>query len=235
MTFLEIVVEAINRAGVREQTPVDFSVPIVADMANWVADEYRYLQVGPHAKHWWWRKNLDQTMALSAGVESYALPAATEDLDWRTLTVYTTARTDETFVYRCDYYEFRDLFLTRDFADGRPRYIARKPDDSLVVAPTPDQAYTLKFDSIKEVDELNLNLPTDTTLLPENLQWLLVWGAVKRFAQAHEDGSKLAEAQNHYKPLYDTLMRDRVQRTRVVVGRLWGRNTAISTAPGRDY
>jgi hypothetical protein len=209
-------------AGVREDAPTTLvgATGIVDDFKGYVDKTYRRIQVTDHGSSWFFRQSLDQTLAISASTDEYAMPSGLQELNWRTVTIYLTAKTDETPVTYKDYYEWRTSDDTRTIGEARPQYITMRPDDVLQIFPVPEQAYTLRFDGVLEVDSMSSD--TDIPILPTNAHWAIVWGAVKRFAAAHEDGTKLAEAEEEYRPLFDTLVERQLPETKVVTGQLYG-------------
>lgn len=207
MTLLEIVTEAMAKALVREDAPSTTvsATGIVADFVGYVNDTYRNIQLTAHGERWFFRQSLDLTLSLVASTSEYAMPAGLQTLNWRTVTCYlTTPKEEETPVEYIDYYYWRTYYNTRNMEEGKPQYITVKPDGTLELIPTPDDTYTLHFDGVLSEDTLSGD--ADTPILPVWAQRCLVWGAVQRFAEAHEDGSMLAKANKEYRPYYDSMV-----------------------------
>jgi hypothetical protein len=211
-----------QKAGVREDQPTTLvgATGIVADFMGYVTDTYMRIQNTAHAESWFFRQQLDQTFPLVAGTDGYSMPSGLQDINWRTVTVYDTPKTNERRLKWVDYYEWRMSMDTRDVEDTFPMYVTIAPDDTIYIFPAPDQAYTFRYDGVLELDELEVD--ADEPTIPARYQWVLVWGAVMRYAKAHEDGSKLVEAESEYKPIYDTLVNRQVPETRVITGHLYG-------------
>ena len=95
MNYLQLVQESITRSGMRTALPSTLAgaTDSVADWKAWVQDSWRELQ--EESTNWWFRQKLDQTLAISASTDEYSMPANLETLNYRTLTIYTTAKTDE--------------------------------------------------------------------------------------------------------------------------------------------
>jgi hypothetical protein len=206
---------------VREDAPSTLTgaTGIVDDFVNWVQDEYRNIQTIEHGVHWFFRQSLDQTLAISASDDDYAMPAGLETLNWRTVTVYITAKTDESPVCYKDYYDWRMDNDTITSAEGKPVYITEKPDGVLQVFPVPDQAYTLRFDGVLSVDVLSGD--ADVPIIPTNYQYAIVWGAVMRFAKHHEDGAKFADAKDEFQPIFDAMVERQLPPVRVIKNQLF--------------
>jgi len=222
MNFLQLVQEAMQKAGVREDLPTTLAgaTGIVADFKGYVTDTYRRIQNTAHAENWFFRQQLDQTFPLVAGTDGYSMPSGIQEINWRTVTVYETAKTNERSLEFVDYYIWRMGMDTREVEDTFPQYVTLAPDDTIYVFPAPDQAYTFRYDGVIELDELEDD--SDVPIIPARYHWVLVWGAVSRYAKSHEDGSKLAEAESEYRPIYDTLVNRQSPEVRIVTGHLYG-------------
>jgi hypothetical protein len=221
MNYLEIVQEAMKRASVREDSPTTLvgATGIVEDFKGYVGDTYRHIQNTGHSERWFFRQSLDNTLSLTVDVDEYAMPAGLQSINWRTVSVYLTPKEQESMVTYLDYYHWRMVIDTRDLAASIPQRITQRPDEVLQISPKPDQAYTLRFDGIKDIHEMTGD--TDEPLIPERFQWVLVYGAVKRFAKRHEDGSLLADADDEYRPIYDAMSQFQLPDVGVQTGHLY--------------
>lgn len=205
MNYLQLVQEAMYRAGVREAVPTTLTgaVSAAADFKRWVNDSWRELQ--EESVNWFFRQKLDQTLAITASDDDYSLPSDLETMNFRTVTIYETAKTDESKLVWTPYEEWRTSRDTVSSAEGRPTTITERPDGVFQIWPVPDKAYTLRFDGVWAIDEMSSDSDTPgstitagTRLLPALYEWVLVWGAVTRFAEHHEDPEGLAKAQSKY-------------------------------------
>lgn len=206
MNYLQLVQKAMERGGVRSASPSTLSgaVDIAADFTRWINDSWRELQ--EESTNWWFRQKLDQTLALAASDDDYAMPSGLETLNYRTLSVYTTAKTDETPVVWVPYEEWRMVKDTIATSEGRPSLITERPDGVLQVWPVPDQAYTLRYDGVWDVDEMSSDTDTPgstvtggSRLLPTRYEWVLIWAALARFHEHHENSEGLATALAKFK------------------------------------
>lgn len=73
-------------------------------------------------------------------------------------------------------------------SNGAPRYFSRRPDDAIVLYPTPDDAYPLKLDYQQDGHVLTDN--TDEPLIPDDwLRDIIMYRALQHYALFNEDGS----------------------------------------------
>ena len=224
MNFLQLVQKTMKRAGVREDVPTTLvgATGIVEDFKDYVADTYRKIQSTAHGERWFFRQALDQSFDLVASQGSYAMPAGMEDINWSTVTLYTDARIDEAPIEWVDYYAWRMGMDTRTVEDTRPQWVAITPQDTIEVFPYPDKVYTFRYDGVRAIDELEVD--ADEPLIPERYQWAIIWGAVKRYAKHHEDGAKYADAEDEYRPVFDSLVEHQTPETRLITGQLYGQH-----------
>lgn len=229
MDYLALTKEALSEASVREDvasvTTLVGATGITADFARWVKRAWENIQIASHGRNWWFRQALDQTMALAASDDDYTLAAGLETLNWRTVSVYTTAKTDESQVTFIPYEQWRMQFDTRSATEGVPTYITQRPDDVIQVYPVPDQAYTLRFDGVRSLQTLSAD--ADEPYLPERYQMAIVWQAVMRFAKNHEDSSKYADANDEYRQLYNEIVEQQTPPVQVLGGHLYGSRRSL--------
>lgn len=197
--------EALLRSGMRRQydTISVTSEGIGLEFVTAVRDAWTDLQ--RESTNWFFRQRLDQTLTINASDDDYPMPTDCETLNYRTITIYETAKTDETPVDYIPYEDWRwkDTVTT---TEARPRYITERPDGVLQVWPVPDQAYTMRFDAVWDIDDMTANADTPgdtitagTQLLPDRYHWVLVWDAVRRVALQHEDQALYTRADERYR------------------------------------
>lgn len=71
---------------------------------------------------------------------------------------------------------------------GKPRFVALRPDDSIVVYPTPDAAYTINYEYFSAPVELLTD--TDSPTLNPKFHKVIVWKALEQYAR--EQGKEWA-------------------------------------------
>jgi hypothetical protein len=223
--------EAATRSGMRYD-PSDIDVAdlgVGLEFITAVRDSWRDLQM--ESNNWWFRQALDQTLALAASDDDYAMPSGLESINYRTVSVYETAKTDETPVQFIHYedWRWRDTVST---SEARPRYITERPDAVLQVWPVPDQIYTLRFDGVWDIDDMTANADTPgdtitagTQLLPDRYHWILVWDAVRRITMKYEDAARYAAADERFRSLRARLSEKQMPPVYVKSGVLTGHRT----------
>lgn len=222
MTYLELVNFAMQRAGVREEdaTTLVGATGLVRDFAAWVDDAWWELQQERENPPWWFMMNLDQTLSLTQGTDTYAMPAGLTTLDWRTCTVYTTAKQDEVPIRYIPYDRWRLEYDTRTYGEQRPQYITLGPDQQLRVFPFPDQTYTLRFDGVIEPAALSLDADTPATL-PAPYHRVIAFKAIMSYALQHEDGAALERGNHGFRPIHDRMVNRQVEQVTIEKGRIY--------------
>lgn len=235
MTYLEMVQEAMKRAKVRSGIPTTLvgATDAALSFKEYVQDSWRELQ--EESTNWWFRQKLDQTLAISASTDEYAMPSNLETINYRTCSIYTTAKQDETPLTQMDYEYWRTVKDTVESSEGRPEYIVERPDYVLQVWPVPDQAYTMRYDGVWDIDTMLLDADTPGsnisggTLLDERYHWVLVYDAARRFYEDHEDAEGLQKMQTKYLAQHARLKEKRTGPIHVPAGVL----TGLSARPRR--
>lgn len=197
--------EALLRSGMRYEydTIASTDKGIGLEFYTAVQDAWRDLQ--RESVNWWFRQKLDQTLTINASDDDYTMPSGLETINYRTVTIYLTSQTDETPVYYLPYEEWR-WKDTQSTTAARPKYITERPDGVIQVWPVPDQAYTLRFDGVYDIDEMTADADTPgdtisagTQLLDDRYHWILVWDAVRRVCAKYEDVPRYQIADERYR------------------------------------
>ena len=232
MNYLELVQESMKRAGVRTAAPDTLvgAVDVAQAFAWYVNDSWRELQ--EESFNWWFRQKLDQTLAISSGVDEYAMPTGLQSLNYDTCTIYLTAKTDETPVSLLPYRNWRTVKDTVDTAESRPTRITERPDGVLQVWPVPDQDYTLRFDGVWDID--NMSNDTDEPgstisgglLLPARHHYILVYDAARRHHEHNENAEGVHEMQRKFLKMHRRLAEVEAPPVYVKPGVLTGLRTA---------
>ena len=226
--------EALLRSGMRLQhdTISVTSEGLGLEFITAVRDAWRDLQA--ESTNWFFRQKMDQTAAILASTDALAMPSGLETINYRTPTVYLTAKTDETPLIWVPYEEWRwrDTVST---SEARPRLITENYESILQVWPVPDQNYTLHYDGVYDIDDMTANADTPgdtisggTQLLPDRYHWILVWDAVQRVASSHENQALYAKANERYKALRARLSEKQMPPVYVKPGVLTGAGDGTS-------
>jgi len=226
--YLTLVQQAMYKCGLRSENPSTLAgaIDITLDFKIWVQDSWRELQ--EESTNWWFRSKLDETLALTTAVDTYAMPTDLETINYRTVSVYTTAQEDEQLITFVPYEEWRMRLDTTASQGGRPIYITETPTPELVIWPPPDQAYTLRYDGVWDVDEMLLDADTPgfnrtgATTLQERYHWILVYDAARRYAEHHQDAAGIAKAQSKFLAQHRRLTEKRKPAVGVPIGILTG-------------
>ena len=210
-TYLEMVQKAIRKSGAKVDAPTTIvgATGITELFVEWVQDAWKEIQL----EHlgWNWRVSRDETLAITSATDEYAIPATLESFDKRTVSVYD-AVDDESPVDFVDYHYWRiHLDKLNPTAASKPIKYTITPDDMIAFYPAPDQNYTVRFDGLTNVEILD---DTDDADTPTGIGSVyhdgIVWRAIMYYAAHFEDGAKLAEATDRYRP-YQKFFEEREQ------------------------
>lgn len=197
--------EALLRSGMRLQydTISVTSEGVGLAFITAVRDAWRELQ--EESTNWWFRQKLDQTLTINASDDDYPMPTGLETINYRTCTIYLTAKTDETPLTFIPYEEWR-WKDTQSTTAARPVYITERPDAVIQVWPVPDQAYTMRYDGVWDIDDMTANgdtpgdtITAGTQTLDDRYHWVLVYDAIRRVALQHEDMATYQRADERYR------------------------------------
>ena len=202
-TYLEIVQKAIRKSGSKVDKPTTIvgATGIVELFVEWVQDAWKDIQL----EHlgWQWRVARDQTLTLVASTDEYAMPAGMENIDLRSVSVYENVDDEFPLTY-VSYLHWRnhlDKANTAGITEAKPKNFTITPDDKIAFYPPPDIEYTVRYDGHTTVEILDDTDDADTpTGIRDEYHDGIMWRAVMYYAEHFEDGAKLQEAQNHFKP-----------------------------------
>jgi hypothetical protein len=204
MTYLELVQKAMNMAKVRSAVPTTLVgvTGVAEDFKDYVADAWRELQ--EESLNWWFRQKLDQTFAVTTGLDEYSMPTNLQTINFRTASVYQVAKTDEYLLRHMEYEYWRAIKDTVESKPGRPEFLIERPDGVLQIWPVPAEAYTFRYDGVYDIDEMLLDSDTPgyniagEQTLPTRNHWLLVYDAARRYYESIEDGEGVERMQSKF-------------------------------------
>lgn len=182
MTFLELAQELRKEAGVSGTGPatVVSQSGELKRLVDWVNDAWEAIQ--NEQDDWLWMRSdftyampaLQQTMtAAQAGITAFGR--------WweKTLRCYATSigvSDEQKLIYK-PWDEFRDMYLLGARpAATRPAHFTIKPDDSIMVGPQNDVAYTFVGEYQKSASRMAAD--ADVPGMPADLVMLIVWDAL---------------------------------------------------------
>ncbi len=201
--FLQLCQDTAREAGMPDIASAANQKGEPLRMVNWVRKAYRYiLNLNPQ----WQFLRADAAIDVIAGQTIYyptALDLANFG-EWRlhSFRAYDpdVGVQDEQFVTAMpDYDYFRDSYGIgpAQTTTGRPQLIAQRPDQALVVWPTPDRAYTLSGEYFKAPPDLVNN--TDVPVLPPKYHDAIVWRALMFYGQFEGDSGVFATGQMEFR------------------------------------
>lgn len=208
MNFLELVQKTVRKSGAKVAVPstVVGQTGLSALFVEWVQDAWKDIQLERLGLNWRVDRNL--SLALVASTYEYSIPATLESLNTSSLTCHL-ATVNETKIYFRRYRYYQREVDRQVRMDGKPQFFTIAPDDEkLIFWPNPDEAYTIDYEGIKVVEELDATdtagVGTSDALVPSGVRAIyhdaIMWQAMLSYAMHFEDGTKLSEAQSKFLP-----------------------------------
>lgn len=200
MTFLELCQDLVRKAGISGSlVSVDGQSGEALRVVNWIAEAYQIVQ-SQHSD--WTFLRTDVAFGTIAG-NTYMAAAAgvTEFGEWHFAggwRCYQTALgfADEQQLRYMQYDEFRNRYMygaNRD-TTGRPLVVTERPDQSLVLWPTPDAAYTIVGEQHRAPHNFVAN--ADVPLFAAKYHRVIVYRALMFYAEYEGDATTFAAAQS---------------------------------------
>ena len=181
-TFQDLTNKVLRRLNEVELTSSDFAsaTGVQALAKDAVRDSIGKIN---QAEFEWPFNSAEHTQVLSVGQEEYTWPTFFKIAEWNSFQIVK----DESlgvdsqqlrFIERDVWYrEFRDLDDNAGTSGiGAPVYVFPSSGNGYGVSPSPDKAYTIKFRYYQT--HTDLNLYSDTTLVPSNHDAVIVDGAL---------------------------------------------------------
>lgn len=178
MNFLQLTNDYIVESGACEQVgSVVNQEDEQAQAVIWVRDSWIEIQ----RNRLWRFRWAEDSLATVASQDTYTLTgmvrSADDDIDLDSFTVegYVTP------LLHASYDWIKHKQRVSPTLEGRPLYVAQRPDDSIVLYPTPDAIYTLNYEYYKAPVELLTD--TDSPTLNPKFHKAIVWKAVEQYAR----------------------------------------------------
>jgi hypothetical protein len=208
MNFLELVQKTVRRSGAKavEPTTVVGQTGISQLFVEFVQEAWKEIQMERLGFNW--RVNRDLTIALVSGTYEYGIDSGLESFNRDSLTIHLDD-VDESKMYWRTYRYYQREVDRQVRADGKPQFFTVAPDNqNLIVWPNPIDTYTIEYEGINSVQTMDdtdaAGVGTSDNLTPTNLDAdyhdAILWQAVRNYALHFEDGNKLSEAQDKFKP-----------------------------------
>ena len=221
-TFLQLVNRARVECGISgahtDLTSLQGTLPLESKrIMQWVQQAWIELQTS--AEDWQFLRNSFEFNTVQ-GTWSYAPTASPVSLsdfgNWKldSLRVSTQgqAYADEQLIAFMDYETFRNLYryAAMRTTQSRPTVFSVAPDKSLVFGPVPDRAYTVNGEYFKKPQTLSADAD-EPTGLPDRFHLLVVYEAMKHYAQFESAPEVFARAEAQAGKLKAQLEIDRMQ------------------------
>jgi len=169
-------------------------------IVDWVSTAYEDIQEESKA---WMFLRFDFGFPTIAGSSTY-LPSAvslTEHIRWKSdsLRAYLTSTgvSDEQQLVEWDWQTFRDVRLIGTIQSGRPTDFAIRPDESIVLWPTPDAIYTIVGEYWKRPQVMSAN--ADEPLFDRSFHMAIVWKACMYYATDQGAAELYATSEREFK------------------------------------
>jgi len=187
MTFLQLCKRLRSEAGISGTGPVTGvgQTGESGKIVEWILSAYEDIQ---NRHNNWDFLRADLTFQTISGTNNYTKSAisAEEHGEWSKhgFRDYLTSsgESSEQYMYWMNWADFREIYVfgSSRATTGDPRYIAQKPDTSLIVWPTPDGTYTINGEYFKRAQVMAAN--GDEPLIPAKLGMVIVWRALMFYA-----------------------------------------------------
>lgn len=186
---------------------------------DWIADANRELESRPLDLRWMRRRVTIATVATPTALTSYAPRAAIVDGglglttfgrwrpasdEWR---VKCVDPADSTRTWNLQYLpldEWRDAYVHSTQPAGSPSCWSVDDDDSLLIGPTPDAAYSIRTEYLRAA--LDLADDDDAPEFDAEFHMILCWRALIEVGKYDNAPDILARAQTSYARLEDSLL-----------------------------
>jgi hypothetical protein len=184
-TFLQLCQDLRTESGIPGTGPATVvgQTGMYGKLVGWVQEAYSEI-LRMHAWSFLWAR---ATPTLIDGQAAYTgADLLITDLG----RVYASKVFDTTDGLKRLYYQSWDRIDESPVVSGTPRYFTRRPDQALLFYPTPDDAYTLRLDYLREGSALSAN--GDVPIIPDaQLHKIIVYKALQYYALHDENQSAL--------------------------------------------
>lgn len=206
MDFLDLAQELRKEASVAGTGPttVVSQTGELGKLVGWINDAWEAIQ--NEKPDWRWMR-ADWSYAGSAADQEFTATDAsiTAFATWwpKTFRCYTTSLgvSDEQRITYKPWDEFRDTYLLGARpAASRPAHFTIKPDDSIMLGPIPDAAYTYVGEYQKAATRMAVDADVPTGL-PSDLHMLIVWDALVLYGTFQGAPESVIRGNNNGSPI----------------------------------
>jgi hypothetical protein len=199
MNYLQLCQRLVQETGIAYDGPAT-TVGEVGDMGrvvNWVNDAWLKIQSMRADWNWMWATG---TGTLTSGTNTITLPSTVETIDRVSL--------GENFLQSEYYNDFADVY--RNIQSGDPSVYTIRPDGVLLFnsQPTENKTVTYEYYSVPT----SMSATTDAPGLPERYHMLIVYEALKSYAQYDEAPELEKRGFLYFEEMLADLERDQLAR-----------------------
>lgn len=166
------------------------------ELVTWYNSAYEDIQ-NLH-KTWRFMRD-DYTFNTIASTPAYTPSGAgiTDLGEWiqRDVRVYLNADDEQQMAYE-DWDLFREVRDIGTVQEGRPSVFSIKPDNSIVLWPTPDTEYVVRGEYYKKAETMSAD--GDVPIFPSQFHMIIVWRALITYGAGMAAGEKLTLGQAEY-------------------------------------
>lgn len=211
MNYLQLVQRTKVEAGLQGATPVSIASTVgdTAKVAGWVADAWRAIQLESH-RNWRWLRatgvgsivagtleyTIDELLGADPGETRFDRFRSNEGAYYRPRCWSASAPANVWALKQLDHDDFVQRFLVGEHAAAAPQFWSFAPSGEMLIGPTPDAAYSLRFDYVKSPQELTAD--DDVPEMPAQFHMAIVWMALWSFAGYDAAPEVAARAQAQY-------------------------------------
>lgn len=199
MNFLDLCQRLVQETGIADEGPatVTGQTGDMGRIVNWINDAWLKIQSIRADWNWAWSTG---TSTLTAATNTVTLPATVETIKRVSI--------GQGFLQALDYNDFADNY--REIQNGDPSVYSIKPDGTLCFSSKPTENKTVSYESYATPVALVNN--TDVPAMPERYHILIVYEALRCYAQFDEAPELEKRAFLYYEEMLADLERDQLAR-----------------------
>ena len=199
MNFLDLCQRLVQETGIADEGPatVTGQTGDMGRIVNWTNDAWLKIQSIRADWNWAWSTGMS---TLTAATNTVTLPATVETIKRVSI--------GQGFLQALDYNDFADNY--RVIQNGDPSVYAIKPDGTLCFSSKPTENKTVSYELYATPVALVNN--TDVPAMPERYHILIVYEALRCYAQFDEAPELEKRAFLYYEEMLADLERDQLAR-----------------------
>lgn len=199
MNFLDLCQRLVQETGIADEGPatVTGQTGDMGRIVNWTNDAWLKIQSIRADWNWAWSTG---TSTLTAATNTVTLPATVETIKRVSI--------GQGFLQALDYNDFADNY--RVIQNGDPSVYSIKPDGTLCFSSKPTENKTVSYELYATPVALVNN--TDVPAMPERYHILIVYEALRCYAQFDEAPELEKRAFLYYEEMLADLERDQLAR-----------------------